>query len=114
MSKTVLMTKRQSKSETKEKIEEEIDFHISPDGMHRFFEIYDYSAEDVEACVAFFEQFLQQDLLRFIKARQAIKTFLNAALCAGDDDLRDQRIEALGRVDTFLTDLADFRCRFND
>lgn len=110
MSKKILKTK---KDKDKDKTEVEMDFGLSPDGMRRFFEIYDFSEEDIEACVDFFEKFVKQDLPRYLKAQKALKTYINAAVCVGDDDLLYQRKEVLGRIDQFTMDLADFSCRFN-
>ena len=93
---------------------ENMDFKVSVEGMQLFFQMGDFSEEDIEACVDFFEKFVKEDFPRYLKAQKAIRTYVNAALCVGDDDLRDQRIEVLGRIDQFMMDLADFRCRFSD
>ena len=106
-------SEKKKQKENKEKTEVEMDFRVSPVGMQKFFEIYDFSAEDAEACVDFFEKFVVNDFPRYLKAQQALRTYVNAALCVGDDDLRDHRIEVLGRIDVFMMDLAAFSCRFS-
>ncbi len=105
---------KKKKKEDKDKTEVEMDFRVSPVGMQKFFEIYDFSDEDAEACVHFFDEFVKQDFPRYLKAQQALRTYVNAALCVGDDDLRDQRIEVLGRIDRFMLELAEFSCRFQE
>jgi len=102
-----------SKKKKKDKTEVEMDFQLSPDGMRRLLEIDDFSEEDIEACVDFFEKFVKQYLPRYLKAQKALKTYVNAAVCVGDDDLLYQRKEVLERIDQFTMDLADFSCRFN-
>lgn len=113
MSKTKVKSNK-GKNKNKNKTEVEMDFLLSPDGMRQFFALYAIDEEEIEACVDFFEKFVKQDLPRYLKAQKSLKTYINAAMCVGDDDLLYQRKEVLERIDQFTMDLADFRCRFND
>ena len=103
-----------NKNKDKTKTKDEMDFGVSIEGMQRFLELEEFSEEEIEACVEFFEKFVHNDFPKYLKAQKTIRTYVNAVLCVGDEKLRDQRIEVLGRIDQFTIDLADFRCRFSD
>ena len=106
---------KNKKKEMKNKdLDLDLDFRCSVVGTERFLDIMEFNEEEIEVCVDFFEKFVKQDLPRYLKAEEALRAYVNAALCVGDDKLRERRIKLLYRIDTFLTNIADFRCRFED